>query len=127
MSDTDTAGISRAVMTAYKKALGKGPESVKSYFLDDMLVVVSKGGITTTERTMLDHGQPESVREIRRVLEIEMSDGLSQQISELTGRTVIAYQSQIMFAPDRVIAVYVFDDSSTNGHPSARPLAESDA
>lgn len=76
-----------------------------------MLIVISKGGITTTERTMLDHGQDESVREIRRVMEVEMAAPLSKLVSDITGRQVTAYQSQIMFAPDRVIAVYIFDDT----------------
>lgn len=107
----DLSNISSAIVRAHKQAFGKGPESVKATFLDDMLIVVSKGGITATERTMLDHGHDESVREIRRVMEIEMVEPLSAMVSEITGREVINYQSQIMFAPDRVVAVYVFSDT----------------
>lgn len=111
VSHEDLSRISSAVVQAQKKALGKGPENVKATFLDDMLIVVSKGGITTAERTMLNHGQDDAVREIRRVIEIEMVAPLTDMVSEITGREVIGYQSQIMFAPDRVIAVYVFDDA----------------
>lgn len=107
--------IARAIVAAHKDALGKGPESIRSYFLDDMLVVVTKGGITAMERTMLDHGNDEIVREIRRVLEVEMTGPLSEAVSEITGREVIAYRSQIMFAPDRVVAVYIFDGPLVDG------------
>lgn len=103
--------ISTAVVQSVKKASGKGPEHVKSYFLDDMLVIVTKGGVSIAERTMLDGGRDDAVRTFRQVLDEQMAPALRELVVELTGRSVIGYQSQVTFAPDRVIAIYIFDDS----------------
>ena len=105
------AEISRAVVQHAKATMGKGPERVRSYFLDDMLVIVSKGGFTTAEQTMVDVGQQDSVREFRRRLEHELAPQLQQLIAELTGREVLASESTVSFGPDRVIAIYVFDST----------------
>lgn len=121
MSDERLNDIAREVVAAYKKAFGKGPENARASFLDDMLIVVIKGGITAAERTMLRHGHDESVREIRRVMELEMVAPLSEMVGQITGREVIGYGSQIMFEPDRVVAFFVFDDTLEESR--SRPLA----
>lgn len=107
--------ISTAVVRTMKKNFGKGPERVRAYFLDDMLVVVSKEGVTPAERTLLDAGKQAAVRDFRQLFEDHMKDELTAMIAEMTGREVISYRSQIMFEPDRVVAVYVFDDPLVTG------------
>ncbi|MDP8908624.1 MAG: DUF2294 domain-containing protein [Chloroflexota bacterium] len=104
--------ISTEMVRAQKRFFGKGPTQAKSYFLDDMLIIVMKGGLTTAEKTMLDFGQEDQVREFRQVFENEMSDRLTSMIEQLTGRHVVSYQSQIMFSPDRVVEMFVFDDQA---------------
>ena len=102
--------ISTEMVRAQKKFFGKGPTQAKSYFLDDMLIVVMKGGLTTAEKTMLEFGEEDQVREFRQVFENQMCERLSELIADLTGRNVISYQSQIMFSPGRVVEMFVFDD-----------------
>lgn len=98
-----------------KTYFGKGPETVKSYFMDDLLFVVMRGGMTTAEKTMLSADRPDSVREFRQQFENEMSERLCRTIEQLTGRKVVNYQSQVMFDPDLMVEMFVFD----------RPLDES--
>ena len=104
--------ISTEIVRAQKEYFGKGPVEAKSYFLDDMLVVVMKGGFTTAEKTMLDFGEPDTVREFRQAFENRMTDQLTGLIEDLTGRTVVNYQSQVMFGPDRIVEMFVFDDEA---------------
>ena len=104
--------ISTEMVRAQKKFFGKGPTQAKSYFLDDMLIIVMKGGLTTAEKTMLDFGEEDQVREFRQIFENEMTDRLTDMIEQLTGRKVVSYQSQIMFSPDRVVEMFVFDDTA---------------
>ncbi len=105
--------ISTEIVRAQKEFFGKGPTQAKSYFLDDMLVIVMKGGITTAEQTMLDFGEEDKVRDFRQTFENQMTHKLTGMIEDLTGRKVLTYQSQIMFAPDRVVELFVFDDRVT--------------
>lgn len=114
-SDHDDRGngllsrISNEMVRAQKQYFGKGPTEAKSYFLDDMLIIVMKGGTTTAEKTMLEFGEEDKVREFRQTFENQMTENLTSMIEELTGRKVVTYQSQIMFAPDRVVEMFVFD------------------
>ncbi len=124
--------ISTEMVRAQKKFFGKGPTQAKSYFLDDMLIVVMKGGLTTAEKTLLDCGEEGQVREFRQVFENQTSERLSDIVEELTGRKVISYQSQIMFSPDRVVEIFVFDDEASSesikataqGQLRAEPIGE---
>ncbi len=104
--------ISTEMVRAQKEYFGKGPTQAKSYFLDDMLIIVMRGGTTTAERTMLDFGQEDKVRDFRQTFENQMTEKLTGMIEELTGRKVLAYQSQILFKPDRVVELFVFDDEA---------------
>jgi uncharacterized protein YbcI len=113
--------ISNEMVRAQKKFFGKGPDQAKSYLLDDMLVIVMRGGMTTAEETMLDFGQADMVREFRQLFENEMTGRLTHMIQELTGRKVVNYQSQVMFDPHIVVEMFVFDE------PAARKGIEATA
>ncbi len=101
--------ISNEIVRAQKHFFGKGPTSAKSYMLDDLLLVVMRGSMTTAERSMLEFGQQDEVRQFRQVFENEMTERLVGIVEELTGRKVLGYQSQIVFEPDIVVELFVFD------------------
>jgi len=92
-----------------KQYWGKGPVEVRSYFFDDMLLVSMKGGMTTAEETMLDFGESDAVRGFRQVFQNRMADKLVGLVEEVTGQKVLTYQSQVLFDPDRVCEIFVFD------------------
>ncbi len=103
------ARISNEMVRAQKEFFGKGPTKAKSYMLDDMLIIVMRGGMTTAEKTMLDFGHPDQVRQFRQLFENAMTERLTGKMEELTGRKILTYQSQIMFEPDVVVEMFVFD------------------
>lgn len=107
--------ISTAMIQAQKKFFGKGPTSAKSYMLDDMLIIVMRGGFTTAEQTMLEFGQEDMVRSFRQLFENEMTSRLHEMVEELTGRKVLTYQSQILFEPDVVVEMFLFDSAGGKG------------
>lgn len=99
------------MVRAQEQFFGKGPTEAKSYMLDDFLLIVMGGGLTTAEKTMLEFGQPDQVRQFRQLFENEMTEKLTEMVEQLTGRTVLSYQSQIMFDPDLVVEMFVFDSA----------------
>ncbi len=104
------ARLSNEMVRAQKEFFGKGPTQAKSYLLDDLLIIVMRGGLTTAEQTMLEFGHPDLVRQFRQLFENEMTERLTGMVEELTGRRVATYQSQVMFDPDVVIEMFVFDE-----------------
>ncbi len=118
------AQISNAFVTMQKEYWGLGPVEAKSYMMDDLLLIVMRGGLTQAERTMLDFGQQDLVRNFRQTFENEMTQNLTGKIEELTGRTVLTYQSQILFDPDIVTELFVFDKAAGGGAEEIVATAE---
>jgi uncharacterized protein YbcI len=87
------AQVSNAVVQTMEEFFGQGPTRAKSYMLDDLLLVVTRGGLTRAERTMLDFGHPDMVRGFRQLFENEMTDRLISTMEDLTGRKILTYQS----------------------------------
>ena len=100
--------LSNEMVRAKKRFFGKGPEKAKSYLLDDLLIVVLRGGMTTAEQTMKSFGQHDMIRQFRQLFENEMTDHLTGLVEEATGREVVTYQSQVLFDPDMIIEIFVF-------------------
>ncbi len=105
------ARLSNEMVRAQKEFFGKGPTEAKSYILDDLLFIIMRGGLTTAEKTMLDFGHPDLVRQFRQLFENEMTERLTSTVEQITGRTVVTYQSQVMFDPDIVVEMFFFDSA----------------
>ena len=111
--------LSNEMVQAQKEFFGKGPEQAKSYILDDMLIIVMRGGLTTAEKTMLDFGHPDLVRQFRQLFENEMTGRLSDMVERVTGRKVATYQSQVMFDPHVIVEMFVFDEQADEAQRAA--------
>jgi uncharacterized protein YbcI len=109
------ARLSDEIVGAKKQFFGKGPEQAKSYMLDDLLIVVMRGGLTTAEQTMLRFGRENLVREFRQLFENDMTEVLTGLVEQTTGRTVVNYQSQIMFDPDIIVEMFFFAEPRQDG------------
>lgn len=102
------------MVKAQKEFFGKGPTRAKSYMLDDLLIIVMRGGMTTAEETMLEFGHQDQVRNFRQLFENAMTERLTDKMEELTGRKILTYQSQILFDPHVVIEMFVFDSQGSS-------------
>ena len=115
------AAISREMVRAMKTYYGRGPTKAKSYLFDDLLFVVMRGGALQAEKTLLEAGFSDTVREFRQKFENVMGERLTGTIEQLTERKVVTYQSQVLFDPHLVIEIFVFD------HPVGREALEQTA
>ena len=116
--------ISTEMVRTMKQYLGKGPVSVKSYLVDDLLFIVMREGMTQAEQTMLDAGRAGTVRSFRQEFENEMAEVLIRMVERLTGRWVVTYQSQVLFDPNMTIEIFVFDDTATPGRGGSDDLID---
>lgn len=115
------SAISREMVKAMKTYYGRGPTKAKSYLMDDLLFIVMRGGFSEAEQTLLRAGDGDSVRTFRQRFENIMGERLIGTIEQLTGRKVVTYQSQVLFDPDTVVEIFVFDK------PLERPAIEETA
>ena len=104
------AAISREMVQNMKKYYGKGPIKAKTYLMDDFCLVVMRQGQTVAEETMVEAGREDTVRQFRQEFQNQMAERLIGTIEQLTGRTVLTYQSQVLFKPHIVCELFFFDD-----------------
>jgi uncharacterized protein YbcI len=94
------ANISRRIVHLHKEFYGKGPTKAKTYYYDDLVVVLMRGGFTRVEETLHQSGRGESVRQQRSDFQQAMLDPFKQVIEEEVGRKVVAFMSTSHQHPD---------------------------
>jgi uncharacterized protein YbcI len=118
--NTDSASVSRdvarALGAAIKKYYGKGPVSSKAHFVeDDILIVVMREPATTAEAAMVKAGRENEARDFRLAFQNEYGGELRGIVETLTGRKIATYHSQIMFEPDVLFEIFVFEREGEDG------------
>jgi uncharacterized protein YbcI len=104
------AEITNRIVSLVREHYGRGPIKAKTYVLDNLIVcVLTDGGFTAIERTMIGGGEPERVLEMRRDFQRMMKVRYSEMIEELTGRKVLAFLSQAHVEPDLTIEMFLMD------------------
>lgn len=101
------AALANAVVATMKKYYGRGPTGAKAWVLDDYVFVALEGGLTRSEETLLADGKEGLVRTYRLSFQETVRDELTAAVSEITGRKVLDYQSQVVFHPPRGFEIFV--------------------
>ena len=104
------AAISNHIGAILRDNYGRGPIKAKTYALDDIIVVVMRGsGFTALEQTIMDHGEPNRVLDMRQDFQRVMSKRYTDTIEALTGRRVLAFLSQAHVEPDITMEIFFID------------------
>jgi uncharacterized protein YbcI len=103
------AAIANAIVGLFKNHYGRGPTAAKAWLLDDYVFVAMEGGLTRSEETLLADGKEEEVRRFRLAFQETVSQTARRAVSELTGRRVLEYHSQIVFRPPRSFEIFVLE------------------
>jgi uncharacterized protein YbcI len=120
------ANVSRRTVMLYKEFYGKGPTRARSYYQDDTLLVLLRGGFTRVEETLMRDGRGAAVHEQRNEFQMAMHDGFVKIVEEEVGRKVMAFMSASHQDPDLSAEIFVLEPSaeapkrwSTDDGPSA--------
>jgi uncharacterized protein YbcI len=105
------AAVSNAIVGIFSEFYGRGPTKAKSYVFDDNLLCVLEDFLTTVERTLVDNGQEQLVRAVRLRFQDTVQDRLKDAVQEITGRPVLAYNSQVTFHPAVGFEIFVLGNS----------------
>jgi uncharacterized protein YbcI len=111
--------ISRRMVQLHKELYGKGPMRAKTYYYDDVVTVLMRGGFTAVEETLFQSGRSEAVARQRSAFQGAMTSRFTEMVTEETGRPVIAFMSTSHQHPDLVAELFllaptdILDDSSS--------------
>jgi uncharacterized protein YbcI len=86
--------VSNAMVALHKEQFGRGPTKVHSHFAGaDALLCVMDDALLPAERTMVDMGEQQRVRESRMFLQVATAEQFIATVETITGRTVRAFAS----------------------------------
>ncbi len=99
--------ISDGMVALLKEFYGRGPTRTKSYYEDDLVVCVLRGGFSRVEQTLLDGGRGDAVIQQRMEFQEVMRDRFTGVIQDATGRPVIGFMSGNQQHPDMMCEVFI--------------------
>jgi uncharacterized protein YbcI len=99
--------ISDGVVALLKEFYGRGPTRTKSYYQDDLVVCVLRGGFSRVEQTLLDGGRGPAVIQQRMEFQQVMRERFEAVIEHATGRPVIGFMSGNQQHPDMMCEVFI--------------------
>jgi uncharacterized protein YbcI len=99
--------ISNEVVALHREHFGRGPGAAKTHLADNLVVCVLTDVFTPVERTLIDAGQLERVRETRSAHRAATEDIYKTRMEAVIGRPIEAHLSSIHVDPDVAVDVFV--------------------
>jgi uncharacterized protein YbcI len=99
--------ISDGMVALLKEYYGRGPTQAKTYYRDDLVVCLLRGGFTRVEQTLLDGGRGRAVLQQRIEFQEVMRERFEAVVEHATGRHVIGFMSGNQQEPDMICEVFV--------------------
>ena len=117
--------ISDGMVGLLKEFYGHGPTRAKSYYEDDLVVCVLRGGFSRVEQTLLEGGRGSAVIQQRMEFQDLMRARFEAVIEAATGQRVIGFMSGNQQDPDIMCEVFILapTDLVDDAELSTRALA----
>ena len=110
------AGISKAILGIHRQYYGRGASRARTLMDADYVICFLEDIYTPVERTLIDAGRFEAVRETRSAFQDTMRERFSASVEEFSGRKVIGFLSQVHVDPDVAVETFILEPE--NEHPS---------
>lgn len=92
--------ISRELLRIHEDSYGTGAHRVETHMVgDDYVLTVLDNDLTPAERTLLDAGHGESVRDTRMAFQAAIGSSFQAVVERATGRRVEAFVSHLHLSP----------------------------
>jgi uncharacterized protein YbcI len=117
--------VSDGMVALLKEFYGRGPTQAKTYYYDDLVVCLLRGGFTRVEQTLLDGGRGHAVIAQRMEFQEVMRERFTAVIEHATGRNVVGFMSGNQQNPDMICEVFVLSPTdliADHELPAARAI-----
>lgn len=120
------AALSNAIVRIMRDFYGKGAARSRTTIFDEYVFVILEDVLTIAETTLRDGGAGELVRKVRMRFEDVMTAAFVGEVERLTGRTVVAYHSQVVLEPSSCFEIFVLDPTQEGLGAPGEPVQASD-
>jgi uncharacterized protein YbcI len=104
--------ISNAAVALHREHFGRGPGAAKTHISDNLVVCVLTDVFTPFEKTLIDAGQAERVRETRAIHRAATEGVYKRRMEEVLGRRVEAHMNSIHVDPDVAVDIFVLGEEA---------------
>jgi uncharacterized protein YbcI len=101
--------VGNAISKLHREHYGRGATTVRTVINRDHVVAFLSDIYTPVERTLIDAGSQETVKETRQAFQMAMRAMFSEAVEEIMGRKVVAFMSQVHFNPDMAAEIFVLE------------------
>jgi uncharacterized protein YbcI len=101
--------VGNAITRLHAEHYGRGASRTRTVFERDYLIAFLEDIYTPVERTLIEAGQQEGVKETRQLFQMAMSERFIEHVEKITGRKVAAFMSQVHFDPDLAAEIFVLE------------------
>jgi uncharacterized protein YbcI len=102
--------LSREIVQLHARLYGRGPTKARSYLHSDYAVCVLEEIFTVAERTLIEAGSGEHVRDTRKRFQDVVEDEFKAIVERITERPVRVLLSQVDVESDLALEVFLFAD-----------------
>jgi uncharacterized protein YbcI len=103
------ARISNGIGHLLAEYTGRGPTRARTTIDGTLVVCLLEDALSKGERMLVSLGKEDAVLQIRHTFQDAMEADAIALVSELTGRTVVAFMSTNHTDPDYAVEVFVLD------------------
>ena len=107
--------ISNTAVALHREHFGRGPGAAKTHLADNLVVCVLTDVFTPVEKTLIDAGHEERVRETRAIHRAATEAVYKQRMEEVIGHRVEAHMTSIHVDPDVAVDIFVLGDEVDEG------------
>jgi uncharacterized protein YbcI len=103
------SAISTAIVKLHREHYGRGATIARTVIQRNYIITFLEDLFTPVERTLLDNGQHDAVRDTRQIFQQAMRPQFTEAVEEITGRKVTQFMSQVAFDPDMAAEIFVLE------------------
>ncbi len=111
------AAVSNAITRMHREHYGRGATTTRTIIQRNYVVCFLEDIYTPFERTLIESGRADAVRETRTIFQDAMAAKFTEAVEAATGRAVIAFMSQVHFEPDMAAEVFVLEPHADDRAP----------
>jgi len=108
------ATIAGEIVRLQSEYYGRGPTKAKVHFAGGVLVVVLEETFTPAERTLIERGEADGIRDIRRRFQRVMEDQFTSIVEQATGQQVRSFFSDTDLENDISVEVFILAGARTD-------------
>ena len=107
-----SAAVSNAISSLHKTHYGRGATRTRTVMGSDYVICFLEDVYTPVERTLIEAGRFDTVRETRSAFQDTMREAFSAAVEEAVGRRVIGFLSSVHVDPDLSIETFILEPPS---------------